>query len=320
MELVFTIVLLVLVIFLYVSNQKNKINKWFAIATFICWLGAAKEAALFNIIPFIETTFGYTDLADRFIRPYSLMTWALYSLAMPAMIIFALHFCNMDSRHPKALRVIKTLIWIPAAVLSFFFPPLDFRFYQLNSRAFVIAYSIYGLCLGLVFAFLLIKGVRDEKPGRIKTQKKYLLWCALAPVLFWLLSGTLPYLFEIPSLYKLWRWNVVILTICCAAFFILAFKDGFMGLRLTGVTYNWNSDMSLINKGAEYTGHMLKNQMAKMELCIENLRAQYASRGAGEPLPEELAILSRSISTLKSYTEKTKNTRMQSALTKNPAI
>lgn len=304
MESVFTILLLILVILVYLSNKNNNINRWFAVATFICWLGVFKEAVLFNIIPFIETVWGDNTISVGFIPVYSVMTWALYSLAMPSMIIFALYFSNMDITHPKFMCSTKTIIYIPAILLSFFFPILNFRYYQLNSRAFVIAYSAYNLCLGVAYICLLIRGVRNENPGTAKMQKKHLFWIASSPVIFWLLSSALPYLFRINGLDKLWQWNIVILFICIISFIFLAFRDGFMGLRLISETYNWSSDMNIINKSAEYTSHMLKNQTVKMEWCIENLKEQFDN--SGEKTPEELEILSRSISTLKGYMDKMK--------------
>lgn len=77
-----------------------------------------------------------------------------------------------------------------------------------------------------------------------------------------------------------------------------------MGLRLSARTYNWNADMSIINKGAEYTNHMLKNQTNKMEWCIKNLKAQFEKSSTNGGYPKELAILSNSVVALKTYADK----------------
>ena len=57
--------------------------------------------------------------------------------------------------------------------------------------------------------------------------------------------------------------------------------------------------------GAGAAADTLKNHTSKMELCIEQLKIQLAS-GGDQELPEEIAILSRSISSLKHYVDRMK--------------
>jgi signal transduction histidine kinase len=59
---------------------------------------------------------------------------------------------------------------------------------------------------------------------------------------------------------------------------------------------------------------MLKNQTSKMEMCVENLQKQY---GDGES-PEELAILSRSISNLNNYVARMARHSQSIVLLKEP--
>jgi len=149
-------------------------------------------------------------------------------------------------------------------------------------------------------------GVRIETPGKKKMQKRYVRLITLPPVLFWMTSVFLTHPFGLTKYFKLWQANAVLLFLCIVIFIVMAFKDGLMGLKLTKESYNWNSDMGLINKGAEYTNHMLKNQTAKMEWCIENLKSQFDTPDNNSELPEELAILERSVSYIKDFTDRIK--------------
>jgi len=85
-------------------------------------------------------------------------------------------------------------------------------------------------------------------------------------------------------------------------FIFLAFRDGFMGLKLSGDFFAWNTNMFSTKMDTDYTGHIIKNQTAKMELCVNYLKENYPEAEA----PEELAILARSVSTLKTYVERIK--------------
>lgn len=298
LELLFTILLFVLIMLVYFSNRDNSANKWCALTGFIFWLGVFKEAMIYNILPPLEEALQKYALQVAFMPLYSVFTWMLYSLAMPTSIIFALYFNSI--KNSKLMRCLIPVIYVPALALSFFFPPLLFRGYQMSSLPFWISYSIYNLSFCVIFAVLMVRGVRIESPGKAKTQKKYVRAILLPPVLYWALSVFLTHPFRLERYFKLWQGNIFILAICVIMFVVTAFKDGMMGLRLTGESYSWNSDMNIVNKGAQYTSHMLKNQTFKMEWCIENLKAGY------DTPPEELAILSRSIAAIKTYTDKAK--------------
>ena len=304
LEIAFTIVLLILVLLFYFSNRDNNVNKWCSIAGFIFWLGVAKEAVLFNIIPYLQTALHIDNLERYFMPVYSVCTWALYSLAMPTAVIYSLYFCNMSESRPEFMHKTKWLIYTPALLLSFYFTPLAFRAFQLSSLLFWIVYTVYNFIFVVLYAFFIINGVRIETDSKAKIQKKMVRLISLPPVLYWYFTVFPIHTLRITHLFKLWWGNAVLLLISVIAFIIMAFKYGIMGLKLSGETYHWNSDMNLINKGAEYTSHMLKNQTSKMEWCIENLKAQFEQ--TDNKNPEELAILSRSIDTLRDYTDKIK--------------
>ena len=305
MESVFTVLLLILVLLFYVSNKDNKVNRWCAVAGFIFWLGIAKESFMYNIVPYLDNAWNYTIPYDNYVGAYSVMTWALYSLAMPTAVVFSMLFGGVDGKKLTSAGKLKALIYLPGLLLSFIFHPWRFHEYQLSSLPFWITYSVYNLCFVIAYACFMIAGVRNEKHGRAKTQKRLVGMVVLPPILYWYITVFPTHTLQLHNLLKLWQGNVFILFICIVVYIFMAFKEGFMGLRLTGETYQWNSDMDIISKGAEYTSHMLKNQTSKMELCIEQLKLQLASNGHEEP-PEELAILSRSINTLKNYVDKIK--------------
>lgn len=90
MESLLCMLLLVLLLLVYFSNRQNAVNRRCAFAGFFFWLGLAKEAIGYNLVPFLENTLGIQGLATYFVLPYALMTWALYALAVPTAILFAL--------------------------------------------------------------------------------------------------------------------------------------------------------------------------------------------------------------------------------------
>lgn len=165
-----------------------------------------------------------------------------------------------------------------------------------------MVFACYNLLGCGAFALLMIRAVTRETDMAARKQKKLVVSVMLPPVLFWVLSVFPTHALGLTRLSKLWQINGLVLMACIAFFIVVAFRGGMMGLRLTGESYRWNSDMKLIRRGVSYTGHMIKNQTAKMTWCVENLMAQFQTQDCTPP--EELGILKRAITALQNYTEK----------------
>ena len=297
MESLLCILLLLLVLLIFFSNRQNTVNRWCALAAFLFWLGLAKEAMAYNLLPLAEKIFRVSGLAASFGIPYSLMTWALYALAVPTAILFALALGEALPT-PK----IQRLFYLPALVISFVFYPWQYHIFQKESDAFWTVFACYNLLGCAVFALMLVRAVKKEPAIEARRQKKLVASIMLPPVVYWVLSVFLTHPLHLTHLNKLWQLNALVIMACIVFYVVSAFKGGMMGLRLTGESYRWNSDMGLVHRSASYTRHMIKNQTAKMSWCVENLTAVYQAQSAAPP--EELAILSRSIAAIQNYTEK----------------
>lgn len=297
MESLLSLLLLVLVSLFYFSGRHNTVNRWSAFAGFLFWLGLGKEAIAYNLIPFWENALGVENLARYFLIPYAWMTWALYALAVPTAILFSL---TIGGQLPTPVR--RLPFYLPAAVVSCVFYPWQFHIYQQGNVAFWGTFTAYNLLGCAIYAVLTIRAVTRETERTAKRQKKLVASVVLPPVLFWAVSVFPSHLLQLTNMNKLWQLNSFILLGCIAFYIAVAFRGGMMGLRLTGESYRWNSDMGLIRRGASYTAHMIKNQTAKMTMCVENLKAHFDAQE--NPPPEELAILSRAIRTLEAYSEK----------------
>ena len=305
MEGIFSIALILLAFLFYFSNRGSLINRWCAFYLATASIGVIKEAFLYQAIPWVQSVWGDVIREDIYLAVYSVLTWISYSFAVPILFVAGLYFYGLNNTNPKALSVIKAAIFIPAAVLSFVYAPIHFRTYQLGDPMFWTVYSAYNLGLGIAVIGLILKGIRIEKSAEMKRQKVLFSVIVLPASIYALISIFVVHSLGLERWFKAWQWNVVIVCINLVIFVVMAFKNGFLGLKLSAQIYDWDSNMDLIGKGADYTNHMLKNQTSKMELCIEQLKQQFAA-GDDQELPEEIAILSRSISALKYYIDRMK--------------
>ena len=307
MAIGFSIIFLILITLFYLSNPKNRINQWCAISGVFFWAGITKEVVMNYLIPMLNNAFSTTGLEQRFALAHSLCTWMIYTLAMPAMLLAGAYFSGIDTKKPSLMRWLKRMLFLPGLVLSFIYYPQNFRLYQLTSLSFWITYTTLNFVMGAALAVIIVWGMRTAEAGKPKNQKKRVAAVMLPPLYYWLITVFIPNLLRIEGLFTLWETNVFLLLICIIIFIYMAFKDGFMGLKLFRLSYDWNTDMSIINTNAEFTSHMLKSQTNKMELCIDHLKAQYSLDDSNEEIPEELAILSRSIATQKELVDKLLN-------------
>jgi len=253
----------------------------------------------------MKSLWGNAIQEEVYLGIYSVLTWIAYSFPASGAILMGLHFYGLNSKNPKLMSLFAKLIWIPPIILSFFYNPLQFITHQAGDQTFWLIYSTYNIGLSIILMALMFIGIRIENSETVRRQKIILCAGILPPMVYVLITVYVVHLFEMTELFKAWQWNVVIVAICLLFFIVTAFKSGFLGLKLSAEVYKWDSDMSIAGKSADYTSHMLKNQTSKMEMCLENLTTGL-SAGESEELLEEVAILSRSIATLKNYVERMK--------------
>jgi signal transduction histidine kinase len=278
------------------SAKNNKTNRWCAITTFIGSLGTFKEYMYDSLAPNLNVI----DVTLVF-NIHSVLTAILYYLAMPCSVIAALYFSGFPYKNNKQFQVIRCILFIPPIMLSLLFNPLETKTLQLTSRLYWYIVTSYNITLGLLMTTLIILTVVNEKFPPLKKQKKLIGILVLPPVWYWLITIFIIHCFQLQSLYKLWQENIFILLVLLLFYFIAAYTEGIMGLKIQLDNYNWDADMKIINKGAMYTSHMLKNEVTKIEWCIKNITEKLS-----DAPPEELAIIQRSTEHLKQYLNKTK--------------
>jgi signal transduction histidine kinase len=305
LESLFSVIIILYALLFYLSNRNSLINRWCAVYVAIASIGVIKEAFLYQAVPFLKYVLGSAINEDVYLGIYSVLTWIAYSFSAPAAIIMGLYFYGLNNKNPKLMSIFTKIVWIPPVVLSLIYHPLRFTIYQAESEAFWLIYSIYNIGLSVVLMALMLNGIKTENIETVKRQKIILCAGIMPPTVYVLITIYVFHLFEMGEWLKAWQWNAVIIAICLIYFVAMAFRSGFLGLKLSAEVYKWDSDMSIAGKSSDYTSHMLKNQTTKMEMCLENLASGLAS-GDGEELLEEVAILSRSIKTLKNYVERMK--------------
>jgi len=221
-------------------------------------------------------------------------------LAVPSVLIFTFYFSGFRFVRPKGLTIARwtTVIAIIAFVLIFH--PDEFRQYQLNSFFFWLTISIYNLAYGIWITVIMTRTVLEEKNTIWRRQKRRVALLILPLLWYWLITIFVIHTLNIQVLFKVWQQNIVILFILLGYYLVVAFREGIMGIKLETAHYKWNSDVEIVQQGTQYTNHFLKNEVAKIEWCANNL-----ANKSGSETPEEISIIFRSMDRLKYLIHKT---------------
>ncbi|MDF2589885.1 MAG: ATP-binding region ATPase domain protein [Anaerocolumna sp.] len=286
-------------IIIFLSSNKNKINQWCAITTFIYSIGTFKEYFYYELAP-VLIEYGFIHEIDILRAIYSVMTAILYFYVMPSGLQFTLYFISFQKKQKTMFQLIRIFTFISPIFFSFVYKPHRLHFYQQTSSVFWYVFSIYNITYGIIITYIMIKSIYSANLPIQKRQNKLICIITIPPVWYWLITIFVIHSLHITKFFKIWKISAYILLISLIIFIIAAFSDGIMGLKIKIQMYDWNSEMSIINKGGNYITHALKNEITKIEWCVNNLIIMNTNT-----VPEELSIMERSVNHLKKFIYKT---------------
>ncbi|SBV92111.1 conserved membrane hypothetical protein [uncultured Eubacteriales bacterium] len=313
--MIFTALLWLLSLVIYLSDRRSKTNRWCAVSGLLFSLGPFKEYLFYDVAPRLmeQINAPYFELFAE--GGYSIMTAILYDFVMPCLFIFALYFYEYHTVHPRRFRIFQTLALCLPLPLMLVFPPHMTRELQHTSLFFWYTMSAYNLTYGVLTTVFMIKAVVCEKWTAKRREKRRISLVVLPPVWFWLITIFVIHPLRLEAFFKAWQGNVYLMGTIVAFYIAAAFREGMMGLRLRGEPYKWDVSNQDIDKGARYTSHILKSEVTKIEWCMENLTTQLN----GET-PEEMEIIGRSVEHLKRFVQKTRLYSSDILLEREPCV
>ena len=310
--LVFTLLLWLLFFLIYLGNPGNRMNRWCFIGGMIYSLGVLKEYLYFSLAP--ELNRMYPSLVSEAFatQVYSVMTAALYYFAFPAQFVFGLYFSRTDRKHPVLFRWIRPLMLVPCLLFGCFYPYAQTRHYQLLDHTYYLLVSAYNLLYGVAFTVLILKTLVSERKQPVFRQKLQVAVLFLLPTWYWLITAFVFHSLGMKSLFKVWQGNLVVIAGLLVFFVYGIFHGGIMGFHLHRETYDWDSECRVLNRGAQFTNHFVKNEVAKIEWCAENL-----SRDS-ENAEQMVGIILRSTGHLQDFVKKSQRYSENIAVLREP--
>lgn len=297
--MIFTMALWVVAVFLLCSNHKNKTNRWSAFCFLTTSIGTFKEFLIEAMVPYLKTAYPQID-SGIYVTIDSCLISVLYLFFPFCLITMSMYFSDWDRKKPGLVPVIQGITAFVIIIIILFYHPTQFKYYQLYRKDFWYVITVFNIGYALAACSIMFRYICGEADQEIRKRKRTILKVFLPPYFYWLITIFLVHTVNIEPLKKIWKGNVYIMIAVLAYYAYLAYREGFMGLKISFVKYDWNSQLQSINSSTQYINHMLKNHITKINWSVDNIRKKL-----GDEKLEELDIIERSTRQLMGFTEKT---------------
>lgn len=293
--LVFTILIWLLFLMIYLSNRDNRLNRWCFISGMCFSLGVLKEYVYFTFLPEITGNFTRYMDASTALSIYSVMTALLYYFSLPTAMMFAFYFSSLNITHPRLFKAARIFMFLLPLLISIVYPYTLTRYYQLHDPAFFLMASLYNWMYGILFTALLLKTLYHEKKAQTTSYRQKHLICLgiLVPIWYWLITIFLFHSLHWNHLFKVWQGGMLVVFLVLIIFLRNIFKDGLWGTRLYHQKYDWTQPTIVMQKNTQFSSHMIKNEIAKIQWC--------ASAVANSENQNEIEIINRSCTHIIDY-------------------
>ncbi len=297
--MIFTLALWVLAVFLIYSGFVNKTNRWVAYCLLIASIGTLKEYLNEKLVPVLIKLYPGIS-SGLYVTIDSCLIAALYLLLPLCFITMSMYFAGYDNSDKKVILLVQFCTVILISILLIIYYPIYFKHYQLHRRDFWYVMSAYNIGYSIAGFIIIHRGIKNESDEKIRRNKRIVTKVFVVPYFFWLFTIFVIHTLDLNWLKKLWKYNEFIVLAVLIFYAYMAYKEGFMGLKVSLVKYDWDSRMESVNSNMQYINHMLKNQVTKINWSVESLRKKL-----GDEQMEELDIIERSTRQLVNFSEKT---------------
>ena len=297
--MIFTIALWVIGISIFFSDRHNKINRWFAYCYLLASLGTLKEFFIDEVAPVLVVRYPQVEMA-AYVTANSYVTAFLYLFSPLCFITLSMKFSDLDKDNKKVFIFVQLFTALIISIYLLIYSPAQFKFYQLNRIDFWYCMSAYNVGYAIIGSFFMIRNVKKEAAYEIRRRKRIILEVLLLPYYYCLITIFIIHTLEFNSLEKIWKGNIYLVATILIFYIYIAYKEGFMGVKISFTKYDWNSEMQSVNTSTQYINHMLKNHVTKINWSVDNIKKKLEDHQL-----EELDIIERTTKQLINFTEKT---------------
>lgn len=168
----------------------------------------------------------------------------------------------------KYFLFIKILLFVPIVVMHMIAPPGD----AFNMGLFVPPYTPWSVFYFLFSPILSLRAWLMEKDKRIRLRKLIISLFITCTVTTIFILG-----YILPVAYNSYFYGMLhsVIPVILIIFFLLALKVGMLGFKLRIEREHFNAMMGSMTPGAAIISHYIKNEIAKIAVCANNLKDSF---------------------------------------------
>ncbi|HEX3046501.1 MAG TPA: HAMP domain-containing sensor histidine kinase [Bacillota bacterium] len=261
--LIIVILLTIMAVLLIISHPKSPTHWWGS--AFLLFLGCG------GLGQFLHDYFRLDPFAARsnFYHVYILVMIlsVFYDFFAPyAFAMYSIYFSEVFSRFRR--RLLAGILIIPVLIMCVLFSGQVFP----GSKAHILFRPALAVWVTLyVFAsnIILIYSFWKQDQGKIKQQKLLACLIVFPSTMAWVLNS---YILDAYKIHGLYKYNYLIAGYAFLLFIGVILRYGFMGLKIKIEREYFENVMKATNLGTSLLSHTLKNEMAKMIICIHNIK------------------------------------------------
>lgn len=259
------IFLWLITIILIFTNPRSELTRWGSAISFVTGLGAFTRFIEDHFIA-VRNLCALVNINAGQVRALIAIFYAIAHFFPPyCYLVFG--YLNADSViSPEVInttkKYVKVILLLPIVLMIRLFP-LHPRFYNFTILS---LWTVPYVVIAHYLVFRAFAGCRNPSYRR----QKELLFFAMAPsISFGTITNYILPAFHLTDSYK---YNVFMVAVLFFLFIIFIWKYGFLGVRLKFERYGIDDTMKAITTGTSLLNHTIKNEIMKINMCIENLR------------------------------------------------
>lgn len=251
---------------LFFIQVKEKYNYWYSGFIFSVGLGILCEIILVNIVP-------NTANPELFKLIARLLSALSYWLSPYFLLLVGLSVSRLFNEKIKhRLNYILLLPIVISFISNLIFPETGFLTVFLDYSPNFWILVIWGTLYGLIGNFMLIYSYFTEQNLRLKREK--LLVCIITvPSLYPIITCYVYPLFS--GIHNGPTYNMIPAIFVFVAFIYFAIRFGILGLKITLERQRMDLTVKTVSSGTALLNHILKNEIAKMKICLHGLSDKY---------------------------------------------
>ncbi|WP_128893968.1 sensor histidine kinase [Longirhabdus pacifica] len=261
------IILWSLSVILMMVDKKSKSNRALSLLTFTGGSGALAAVVANDVMTLsVVASWDVTSMKWQILDWTTMVSSVISYYGVPfSFLVFAIQY---HQTFQKWNRYIIPVLTIPSWLMLIFtpaYPPDNLEVYPIL-LIWALPYFVAGM--------ILIWKARKKMPLSMLNNYRFTCIVVLVPVGF---TSFFSYILPVLGVYRMWRYNSIVIPIAAILFLYAIFKYGFLGIQLLLNRRQLNHTLQSITSGTTILNHAVKNDIGKIKLFSHKLKSSVAS-------------------------------------------